>query len=56
MTEATTAILPPRTSSVGSSTGVTAAIGAKDPELLLDAIDSSGAGRYNGARKDGEVG
>ena len=54
--EATMVTLPPRTSSTGSSAGgvgLTSPIGLtsaiKDPELLLDAIDSTG-------RKEGDNG
>lgn len=63
MAEATMATLPPRTSSVGSSAGGAtigsgvgvAATMVKDPELLLDQIDSTG-GRYASRVVQGESG
>ena len=63
MAEPTMATLPPRASSIGSSVGgatIGSGVGAaaammKDPELLLDQIDSSG-GRYGSNKKEGETG
>lgn len=51
--EATMAVLPPPGSGLGVPT--TGAAG-KDPELLLDAIDSYSAGRYERSSKPDVLG